>query len=476
MDNVNSHIEVEWYDKEFVDLNLGDERLNRRFKLILENSLKNAGSSIPNSQLTQKDTKAAYRFFDNDRINKNSLIEPHYQCTINRMTKSNVILAVQDTSYIIHSHHPKTKGLGRIYHDDDKSNAFIIHPTLALTESGIPLGLIDSQMFVRKKENLEDNKFKKFNHRSFMDKESRKWFLSYRKTSKYVREIDSDVRVVNICDSEGDIYYLFKEYYIDKNEKKSDLLVRACQDRNIEESDDLHLKEYIESKNIEYEYSIDLKENHDRKEREAKLSVRFCEVTIKLREKRRKMKNDRPLKLWAILAKEEKPPKNEEGIYWLLLTTISINSINDACEKVNWYSKRWMIEIYFKTLKSCCKIEDRQLKEFKRLKLSLVVDMIVAWRILFLTYVGRIMPDLPASTVLNEYEWQALHMKVNKTNTIPDKEPDLHTVYYQIGKIAGHLNRKNDPPPGILIINRGLLKLYEFASAFYILSKNVGKG
>jgi hypothetical protein len=263
---------------------------------------------------------------------------------------------------------------------------------------------------------------------------------------------------------------------MNQNLFKSDLLVRSCQDRNIEEDEEKHLKEYVESIEEFSEFEIDIEKNKGHKKRRAKLNIRFCDVSIKLREKRKKEPGDRPFKVYAILAKEYNPPKGEEKIYWLLLTTMEVNNFNDAYEKIDWYCKRWLIEIYFKTLKSCCKIEDRQLKEFERLKISLTIDLILAWRILFLTYIARVYPYLPAIILLQDYEWKALHLKITKKNQLPEKEPNLKTIYYQLAQLSGYLNRKNDPPPGIFAIYRGLNKLNEFASMFLTLTQNVGKG
>jgi hypothetical protein len=168
-------IDILLYEKEFIDLNLGDKRLNKRFKTLISGLNQNIDSSIPVSQQTNKDTKAAYRFFDNENISIEKIMEPHYNSTLKRLKyKKNIILAIQDTSYIIHTHHQATKGLGRIYKNDDNTNAFLIHPTMAFTTSGIPLGLIDIQMWARGKEDNSLTKSEKFLHRLLDEKESKK--------------------------------------------------------------------------------------------------------------------------------------------------------------------------------------------------------------------------------------------------------------------------------------------------------------
>lgn len=109
------------------------------------------------------------------------------------------------------------------------------------------------------------------------------------------------------------------------------------------------------------------------------------------------------------MAKEENTPETLELVEWLLLTTMPINTFEEAVEKAQWYSKRWGIEIYHKTLKSGCKIEQRQLGKAERIEacLAIDIDIIIAWRIYYLTKLGRAIPDV-SCTVYFEEEWKAL--------------------------------------------------------------------
>jgi hypothetical protein len=87
------------------------------------------------------------------------------------------------------------------------------------------------------------------------------------------------------------------------------------------------------------------------------LEVRFKEVRLKPPQRRRKLGE---LKIWAILAEEINAPEGVEPLKWMLLTTVVLESFNDATEKLLWYTRRWGIEVYHRTLKSGCKIEERQ--------------------------------------------------------------------------------------------------------------------
>ena len=134
--------------------------------------------------------------------------------------------------------------------------------------------------------------------------------------------------------------------------------------------------------------------------------------------------------------------------------------------------QRWIIELFFKFLKSGCKVEDRQLKDGKRLKNCIVIDAIIAWRVMFLTYIGRAIPNLPASVIFEEYEWKALYVFINKKIKIPKREPSLGEVIKIIAKLGGFLNRKNDGPPGMMTIWKGLRTLYYISTMWKILNSS----
>src|SRR5512141_3135399 len=89
------------------------------------------------------------------------------------------------------------------------------------------------------------------------------------------------------------------------------------------------------------------------------------------------------------------PKSVTSPLEWMLLTTIEVESLNKACECLTWYARRWGIEVYHRTLKSGCRIEDRYLETAEGLESCLAIDMVVAWRIYHLTKLGREVPDHP---------------------------------------------------------------------------------
>jgi len=148
-----------------------------------------------------------------------------------------------------------------------------------------------------------------------------------------------------------------------------------------------------------------------------------------------------------------------EALEWLLFTTVAVDDFEAACERIAWYTKRWGIEIFHRTLKSGCKIEERQLGTADRLSACLALDMVVAWRVYYLTKQGRETPDVPCTVFFEQDEWQALIAYKNKNPVPPAEPPSLYEAMLMVAMLGGYLGRKNDGPPGATTIWRGLVAL-----------------
>jgi hypothetical protein len=209
------------------------------------------------------------------------------------------------------------------------------------------------------------------------------------------------------------------------------------------------------------------------KEREAVLAVRFAEVTIRP-PRNRKVADPTPVRIFCVYAHEEAPPKHTPAVSWMLFTTEAVRSFDDACTVIQWYTCRWLIEVFFKVLKSGCKAEERQLETLDRLIRCLVLDSIVAWRVLYLTTVGRQLPDLPCTVVFEEHEWKGVWAFVKRDANIPDEPPRLQELVRMIGRLGGHLGRKQDKEPGPVTIWRGLQRLPDIAGMWLILREASG--
>ena len=195
----------------------------------------------------------------------------------------------------------------------------------------------------------------------------------------------------------------------------------------------------------------------------AALSIRFGEVTLRALG----LKADQPpLTLWAVEAREVRPPKGARPICWRLLTTLRVATAEAAVEKVRWYAQRWQIEVLHKVLKSGCKVEQRQLETAARLQRVVMVDLIVAWRVLALCKAGRETPQGLASDWLSAEEWRALWCYMNQRTRPPRRPPSVHQAVKWIAQLGGFLARRRDGEPGPVVVWRGLQQLRAITAAW----------
>ena len=211
--------------------------------------------------------------------------------------------------------------------------------------------------------------------------------------------------------------------------------------------------------------TVEVPGNGRRPARRASIEVRVAEVSIQAPPRRgahaKASGSSEPVAITLIGATEPSPPPGSESISWVLLTNLAVKDFESATEKVQWYGKRWGIEIWHKVLKSGCKVEDCLLEEAERLKRYLTLFSIIGVRLMHVAYLARANPDLPATAVFSEVEVQVLHLRVTKA--LPPAGPSLtlREIVRMLGKLGGHLGRKGDGEPGVLILWRGWMRLYE---------------
>lgn len=168
------------------------------------------------------------------------------------------------------------------------------------------------------------------------------------------------------------------------------------------------------------------------------------------------------IEVTAILAREENPPNGEKPLVWRLLSNREVSTLEEAVELINWYRRRWLIEILFRILKSGCKVEALQLSTLERLERALSIFLIIAWRILHVVTLGRECPNLPCDVVFDTEEWQAAWI-VEKRQKPPEKPPKLGEMLVLIATFGGFLARKGDGYPGPKAIWEGIEKVRHFA-------------
>ena len=450
--------EYENYEK----AELGDERLSKRLSRLLKQLSGKPEASISASCQDPYQAKAAYRFVGNEEVTTEAITKITHDVTIGNIVaaKPSVVLIPQDTSGISYNTLRATSGLGSM---GNNKNALGIqlHSAVAFGEDGEVFGLLAQKLWVRPPEDFgrSDSTRAKM---PIEEKESYRWLETMENAEG---SFPKGTMAVHICDREGDIFELFC-----KAEKiNAKYLCRRTFNRNIEEEDGLKkLDDYVDALPEADRVTIRVpRDSHtNRKERDAEMAVRFGKCRIK---KSAALEGNKELpdsiEVYVISAVETSPPPGQEKIFWRLITNVQTTNYEDALMRIQWYTQRWKIEIFHRTLKSGCKVEELQSDTADKLMKLITIYSIIALQIMLLTYVARTRPDESCEICLSEDEWKILYRVAKKTKILPEKPPTVNEAVIMIAILGGFLARKSDGFPGVTVIWRGLSDLYTILDA-----------
>lgn len=458
-----SHNDVPtWIQEEFSSHTFSDDRLHKRM-LQLTKSLSEAPTlSINQACAEWAAIKGAYRFFDNDSVSSELILDPHYKTTYERSLVDDRILIIQDSSKINYDSHKATEGLSSYSTSKGfETKGLITHTAIAVNTDGVPLGVIDQKTWARNisedDKNLSSyNSFK----RSIEEKESYCWIESLKNSKARM----PDKNLVIVGDRENDIYEFFQEALIED----VNFVVRSCYPRIIEDESGLHqsmeqkLRKVPEMGRI----CLHIPARQGVAARSAVLQLRFIEVMLLsaprgVKGPKSKTRVDVPIYVVELL--EKNPPKGIKALHWRILTNLEVSNHKEALEIVHYYKQRWQIETFFKILKSTCKVEDCRLGHAEKLIKFIALKSIIAWRIYWATMLRRESPELPADCVITTAEWKSAWVTLNYKkikekkipNKIPEEVPTLDTVIKWIAQLGGWIGRKSDGEPGVMSIAKG---------------------
>lgn len=451
---------MSWAAEELKAAELGDKRRNKRLIKIVEDLAACPEESIPQASRDAAAVQGAYDFFDNPRIKASDILAAHTKSTIERAKQNSLVLAIQDTTELDFSNHKGKRGLGPI--SNPLASGLKVHSVLCVSDEGVPLGLLHQQVWARSKKDPAAKKTNKV--KAITEKESHRWLEGLEIAQQ---EIPSQTRVVMVGDREADIYELFAQ----PRRLGSEFLIRACHNRNIKttstQPEAQKLLAAINQVQPSGVIPLEVQRTPNRKARTAILTIRLATYLLQPPQNAT-ARNLEPLKVQIILATEEAPPLGEKPINWLLVSTLPVTDFPQACLCLKWYSYRWLIERYFFVLKSGCRLEELQLETSARLMRALATYAIVAWRLLWLTYLARINPLSPATEAFQTHEWQTLYCVTHQTPIAPETPPSLHECVMWIAKLGGFLGRKGDGDPGVKTIWIGLRKLHNMVRVWSI--------
>jgi Domain of unknown function (DUF4338)/Transposase DNA-binding/Transposase Tn5 dimerisation domain len=451
---------ADWAVEEFGGCALGDARLKARLLTLARDFYARPMANVPQACGSRAKTKAAYRFLDHHETTMDRLLQPHYRATEARAGPQSVVLAVQDTTSLNYTTHAATEGLGPIGSWAQGPQGLQLHSTLAFSVQGVPLGFVDVQCWAR-----DPGAFGKKAQRHRLpieQKESFKWLKSYRAVAA-VQERLPKTMLVSVGDREADVYELFREAAGHAHGPK--LLIRAEHNRQLQHEQG-RLWERLQAQPVAGIQVLQVPRQGSRAAREAHLAIRYAAVSLSAPTGAK----EASIAVWAIFAQEQQTPAGVKALEWLLLTTLPVSSFEQAIEKLIWYTRRWGIEVLHRTLKSGCRIEQRQLGQADRLEACLVIDLVVAWRIYHLTKLGREVPEAPCTVYFDEAEWKALMVFTTHHRVPPKNPPTLREAIHRVAGLGGFLGRKRDGDPGTQTLWLGLQRLDDITAMWQVVT------
>ena len=448
-----------WADEEVATADLGDRRLNTRLAKVLEQLGQHPQVSIPAACGGWSETLGAYRFFDNPKTSFEAVLAPHYDATLQRLAAAPVVLLVQDTTDDDECLNLGPKGLGTLKNVDKRERR--LHPTVAFTPQRICLGAVQAAYRVRE----EPSPRRARRAKGVDEKESRYWVESYQRSCAVQGQLPNTL-VVNIADAEGDLYELFAEAASYEPCTRAQWIVRAAQDRRLVNDPNTDAPRKLWAAVTQTpalgDLEVEVRARPGRAARRARVTLRSA--TVRLVPPRRTGYPLPALAINAVLACEDRPPPDVAPLQWLLTTVLPVDTFERAATIVAWYAVRWYIEIYFFVLKHGCQINKLQLETEDRQLPCLALYMIIAWRVLFATMLGRACPDMDCEAVFAPEEWQAAYLVARRCPP-PATPPRLGEMVVLIATLGGFLNRKHDGHPGPKTVWIGWQRVRDFAIA-----------
>ena len=351
---------------------LSDTRIEKRAEKVMTDMF-TFGKVVVNKFCSSNTEKiGAYRMFNNKNFDHKDLENGVFQsCKNNQYSKH--LLCLQDTTELNFHYNINRIGKDNIGSVASKNAGIFCHPMLIVEpDHMMPIGISSVKLWNRAWKRKSKNE-RKYKSQHIAEKESYRWIESALNTKEL---LSNTTALTVIGDRESDIY----EEFVLVPDNRTHLLIRSSVNRNLYNSDG-KLFETLAASEEQGTYKIEIKGNKKRKNRVAKMSLRFEKVKIQKPASISSKEYPSYVEMWAIETRElaETVPEGEEPVLWRLLTTHPIGTFEDACQYVEWYSQRWLIEELFRVLKKKgLEIETTQLGTEHALKKLITMSLQVA--------------------------------------------------------------------------------------------------
>ena len=470
-----------WIMDELQTTDLRDKRLERRLVKVLASLSQSSTLSIPAACDDRAEMVAAYRFFDNEKVDFENVLGPHIDATCQRVNQQPVALLVQDTTELdLTRPTQQMQGVGPLH--QGKRCGALLHPLVAMTTDGTPLGTVYAEAWSREKRTgpkLTANARRvACNQRPFEEKETYRW-LETAQQCEALKAHCPDTSLVMVADRESDITEVL-DYC--NSQDHFQWVIRGGVDRILSRRNkgeaSVLVRDQLRQSKVRFEKTMPIRarvswgsptlKQHpsqaDREAREVTVTVHSGKVCLNdpRRTANRKVEG---VTVNAVLVSEVDPPEGVQPVEWLLLTSLPIRGNKQVETIIDYYEKRWVIELYFKVLKSGCKIESRRFEHMDRFLPALALYMIIAWRSLYVCRVSRTHESASCELVYTKEEWQSV-WQIVKRKSPPRKAPGLMEMTKLVAQLGGYVNRKNAAPPGPQTMWLGIQRMHDFATCW----------
>ena len=411
-----------WAEKEFGGAPLGDARLSKRLVRAAEAKADEPWRAF--CGVAQGDwaaVKGYYRLIDTpdeSAVTMANILQPHRERTLRRMQGQRTVLCIQDGSDLNYNGLSECEGLGEM--GANQTGAQIrglhLHSTLAVSPNGLPLGVLHAQCLAPEPKSAEEDR------PSYAipieEKKTFTWIEHHRDMVAIAAKMPH-AQLIDVCDREADFFEIFDEQ---RRNPCVELLVRAQYNRTITD-EPFKLFEAVRQSPVQSRVRVHIPRQSARPKKSkqqarpkrpariADMAVRYMRIQLR---PARYHADKPPMDIWVVHALEENPPAKVEAVEWFLLTTINISSPKVAEQCLRWYCLRWRIEDWHRVLKSGCAIEDLTHKTAERMRRAIAINLVIAWRIMVMTLLGREMPNLPAEVLFSDIELRTLQAFAKK--------------------------------------------------------------
>lgn len=456
-------IDVDEVAAEFEGDSLGDARLDERLRRIVSLAATEPGDSFPEQMASVADREALYRFLANPKVTMAGVLSGHVRQTHQRLREHAVVRIVHDTT-TFHCVGDRA-GLGAIR---GGAKGFLGHVALAISadDTREPLGVLGVYPFIHQdavahQGMTASQRVEATRAKPRTAKESARWEQMALQVSA---ALPDGVGALHVMDQEADDYDVLAALH----DAQLRYVIRADPQRQTTEAKqcvtDVLAKQLatifrtVPLSPRSEQKAVRTRGRHPaRDERDAALHIRWGAITLG----RRQYTESRTptLSLWAVHVFEPDPPDGAAPIEWMLFTSEAVQTVGDATAVVDHYRARWLIEDYFKALKTGCAFEKRQLTSFNGLVRALAIFIPMAWRLLVLRHLGRATSPLPIGRGLDREQLLLLRKLLERRRYHLPLHPTMRDAMLGVAALGGHIT--NNGPPGWLVLGRGLTRLLE---------------